>query len=786
MNIQRILKIELLFLAIISFLAVPASFLWDYLPDNYYSITSVSSSVSFFSYYLTSALAMVAYVVGFWIVLPFIFFLGFYSFIFSKRESLIDGLAVIPLILFSLSSFLLIYPDGVGSGFRFILEQNFSLIFIGLLIPIFLFFFLWATFRSSFIELLLAFFAKVATLFKKKDSDEISSSSYSNEGNALDKARHSLMQIKVKAMSYLRGDEPQTQTTLPLEKTPIHPMTEAPPQENVEELSEETAEENIEELDEESSEESEEEATEEVEEKVVAKPTPPVKPQKKKTEEKDYFQIVGAFSKPKKVSATSAPKNDYYEHIARSIEDKFAEFNVEGKIVNVLKGPIVDTFELELGSGVRVGKIEGFEDDLGLALQGVNVRIIPQMKGKSTMGIEVPRRMADREIIYLDQILNSPEFQKTNAQLPLAMGKDVYGKPAITDLASLPHLLVAGTTGSGKSVYLNSILVSLLVKKSPSQMKLILIDPKRVELAMFSKLPHLLMPTVTDHKKASVAFLWAIEEMERRYQVLLEASVKNIAAFNDKWEEKKNDPEFVYSLKKYYPEDKTDFHLPYIVIVIDEFANLMSSNSGKEIEQSISTLAAKARASGIHVILATQRPSVDVVSGIVKTNFPTRIAFRVAAPQDSKTILNVGGAEKLLGRGDMLFLKDADMLRMHSAYIVDEEIEATTSELSKLEIEYDAGALEMLEREAQEAIRGAGLAGGNPAEEDEYYPKALDLVLQTRTASATMLQRCLGIGYPRAGKLIDLLEANGVISPPDGAKPRKVLITSAGGDDTEH
>ncbi len=722
---------------------------------------------------------MVAYLIGFWVVVPFVFFLGFYSFVYAKRESLIDALAIFPLILFSLSSFLVVYPEGVGSGFRFILEQNFSLILIGLLIPVFLFFFLWTTFRASFIELILVMFAKIASLFKKKESDEISSSSYSSKESAFDKARNSLMQMKVKAMSYLRGDEPQTQTTLPLEETPIHPVTPEISEEKVEETQEEESED-------EAAEEEQEEIVEDVPVKEEVKPLPPVKPQKKKTEEKEYFQIVGAFSKPKKVAATSAPKSDYYEHIAQSIEDKFAEFNVEGKIVNVLKGPIVDTFELELGSGVRVGKIEGFEDDLGLALQGVNVRIVPQMKGKSTMGIEVPRRMADREIIYLDQILNSQEFQKTNAQLPLAMGKDVYGKPAITDLASLPHLLVAGTTGSGKSVYLNSILVSLLVKKSPSQMKLILIDPKRVELAMFSKLPHLLMPTVTDHKKASVAFLWAIEEMERRYQILLEASVKNIASFNEKWEEKKNDPEFVYSLKKYYPEDKTDFHLPYIVIVIDEFANLMSSNSGKEIEQSISTLAAKARASGIHVILATQRPSVDVVSGIVKTNFPTRIAFRVASPQDSKTILNLGGAEKLLGRGDMLFLKDADMLRMHSAYIVDEEIEATTSELSKLEIEYDAGALEMLEREAQESNRGAGLAGGNPAEEDEYYPKALELVLQTRTASATMLQRRLGIGYPRAGKLIDLLEANGVISPPDGAKPRKVLITSAGGDDTEH
>lgn len=723
---------------------------------------------------------MVAYLIGFWVVVPFVFFLGVYSFLYAKRESLLDTIAIIPLVLFTLSSFVLIYPEGVGSGFRFILEQNLSLILIGFLIPVFLFFFLWATFRADFIELLLALFAKVVSLFKKKDTD----SSYSSSGeeeSALDKARHSLMQLKVKAMSYLRGDEPQTQTSLPLEETPIHPAkAEEAPVEVKEE--QEVVEENTEE----EMQEEEEEVQETAPQKEEIKPLPPAKPQKKKTEEKEYFQIVGAFSKPKKVAATSAPKSDYYEHIAQAIEDKFAEFNVEGKIVNVLKGPIVDTFELELGSGVRVGKIEGFEDDLGLALQGVNVRIVPQMKGKSTMGIEVPRRMADREIIYLDQILNSQEFQKTNAQLPLAMGKDVYGKPAITDLASLPHLLVAGTTGSGKSVYLNSILVSLLVKKSPSQMKLILIDPKRVELAMFSKLPHLLMPTVTDHKKASVAFLWAIEEMERRYQILLEASVKNIASFNEKWEDKKNDPEFVYSLKKYYPEDKTDFHLPYIVIVIDEFANLMSSNSGKEIEQSISTLAAKARASGIHVILATQRPSVDVVSGIVKTNFPTRIAFRVASPQDSKTILNLGGAEKLLGRGDMLFLKDADMLRMHSAYIVDEEIEATTSELSKLEIEYDAGALEMLEREAQESNRGAGLAGGNPAEEDEYYPKALELVLQTRTASATMLQRRLGIGYPRAGKLIDLLEANGVISPPDGAKPRKVLITSAGGDDTEH
>jgi len=766
MNIQRILKIQLIFFTFLSVIVIPAASFGDFLPDNFFTINSSVATYNFFTYYFSTFFAFASYMLGYCFVFSALLFIVLYIFIYSRRAYRIDLLAIFLILSTGFTFFYLFFPQFIGHGFYYILEKNFTTLEITLIFISSLFLLSWLSFRHQFLEALQRAFVSFVGLFKKhKTVDEIESDD--KKERFIFSRQQFLTQIKIKYLSLknkitspligVESKELIASTTVVENEAILKPQIDI---DNSIEIKTESPKEIIAPI-------------LDIVPKIIAK----------KTDDSDYFEIVNAFSRPKKTPSSVTPRSDYYEQISLAIQSKLAEFNIEGKIVNVLKGPIVDTFELELGAGVRVGKVEGFEDDLSLALQGVNVRIVPQMRGKSTMGIEVPRNMREREIIYLDQILNSPEFQKTSAQLPLAMGKDVFGKPAITDLTTLPHLLVAGTTGSGKSVYLNSILVSLLVKKSPSQMKLILIDPKRVELAMFSKLPHLLMPTITDHRKAAVAFLWAIEEMERRYQILLEAQVKNISAFNDKLEENLNDSKFLTEIKKFYPDDKKDFHLPYIVIVIDEFANLVSSNSGKEIEQSISTLAAKARASGIHLILATQRPSVDVVSGIVKTNFPTRIAFRVASPQDSKTILNLGGAEKLLGRGDMLFLKDADMLRMHSAYIVDEEIEATTKELMKLEIEYDQSALEMLERETQESSRSASTGGGG-ADEDEFYPKALELVLQARTASATMLQRRLGIGYPRAGKLIDMLEANGVIGPPDGAKPRKVLISSMNGIDS--
>jgi S-DNA-T family DNA segregation ATPase FtsK/SpoIIIE len=401
------------------------------------------------------------------------------------------------------------------------------------------------------------------------------------------------------------------------------------------------------------------------------------------------------------------------------------------------------------------------------------------MKGRTTVGIEVPRH--PREIIFLDEMLSSKEFAATEAALPIAMGKNAFGEPVVENLAAMPHMLVAGSTGAGKSVFINSLLVSLLVKKSPNQMKLILIDPKQLELALYAKLPHLCMPVITEPKTASISLLWACEEMERRYSILTEVGVRNIAGFNEKL--KKATPEMKERLRKHYEYATEDtYELPYIVIIVDEFADLMLSSAGKDIEKNICRLAAKARAAGIHLVVATQRPSVDVITGVIKSNFPVRVSFRVTSQMDSRTILNEMGAEKLLGKGDMLYKHNVETTRVHSPYVDEEEIEVLAQKLAEtMPAVFDPHAMEFIENggEDPELLELAKNSNeGSQGGRDERYDEAVRVVIEHRQASASLLQRRLGVGYNRAANLIEEMEANGVVGPAQGSKPRKVLLGS--------
>ena len=497
--------------------------------------------------------------------------------------------------------------------------------------------------------------------------------------------------------------------------------------------------------------------------------------------ESQYYSLVTTISKKKDVKRVSHPDDTYFDEIIDILEDKLGEFKIEGKIINVLKGPVVDTFELELGSGVKVSKVNGVTEDLSMALYGAPIRIVYPMKGRTTIGIEVPRN--PREIIYLDEVLDSQEYKDSKTMLPVAMGKDAYGEAFVVDLAAMPHMLVAGATGAGKSVFINSLLVSLLVKKSPRQMKLILIDPKQLELAVYAKLPHLVMPVVTDAKTASIALLWAVQEMERRYTILKEFGVRNIAGFNEKL--KTAGPAMIAKIHQYYEDSGADeYELPSLVVVVDEFADLILTKAGKEIELNIARLAAKARAAGVHLVLATQRPSVDVITGVIKSNFPTRVSFRVTSSTDSRTILDKIGAEKLLGKGDMLYKRGVEMTRVHSSFVDEAEIEVLTEELCKIPQEFNENAIEFLENggevETDEYTYGSHVVSPDDKSDDEMYNQALKIVMESRSASASMLQRRLRIGYNRAANLIEEMESKGIVGPAQGSKPRKVLASGDG------
>jgi len=452
--------------------------------------------------------------------------------------------------------------------------------------------------------------------------------------------------------------------------------------------------------------------------------------------------------------------------IGRLIEERCAEFSVEGEVTAYHPGPVVTTFEFKPSAGVKYAKVVNLGDDLALALKAESIRI-ERISGSSTVGIEVPNRK--RELITLRDIIDTETFVASSSLLSLALGKDIHGDAVVTDLARMPHLLVAGATGAGKSVGLNSMIVSLLYKALPKQLRMLMIDPKMVELKIYEDIPHLLHPIVTDPKLASNALIWAVNEMENRYRVLAEVGVRNIDQYNALLK----DPEALRRAKKLAPDDDTPIPdaLQYIVIIIDEFADLMMVAS-KDVEDSVTRLAQKARAVGIHLIIATQRPSVDVITGVIKANFPSRISYQVASRIDSRTILDTQGAEKLLGNGDMLFLPPgtARIRRIHGAYVSEREIVQIVDFVKK-----NQGEPQFLE-EITKVVEEKSAVDGIEYLEDPKYDDAVRVVLTTGQASASYLQRRLKLGYSRAARLIEIMEANGIVGPSQGSKPREILI----------
>src|SRR5947199_1723563 len=469
-------------------------------------------------------------------------------------------------------------------------------------------------------------------------------------------------------------------------------------------------------------------------------------------------------------AAAIAVDEDELRERARLIEKKVREFEAVGAVQKIHPGPVVTTFEFKPEPGVKYSRITSLGDDLCLALEAESVRI-DRIPGKSTVGIEVPND--DRATIVLRELLESPDYQHNTYRLPLALGKDITGRIVVSDLQKMPHLLAAGSTGTGKSVSINAMILSLLFRSRPDQVKMILIDPKRLELGLYQDIPHLLVPVVTEPKIAQNALKWAVTEMEARYKKLADRGVRNLEVYN---EHKKQLPIPGFS------DESSDAggdreRLPYIVIVIDELADLMMT-APREVEESITRLAQMARAVGIHLILATQRPSVDVITGLIKANFPARISFRVASKVDSRTILDSNGSESLLGRGDMLYLPagSARLHRIHGPLVSEDEIVSVCDFWrQQAQAKYNEQLLEA-PKDEKGKVEGAanGEAGGEGAD-DDLYQDAVRVVCEMGRASTSTLQRRLRIGYGRAAHLIDIMEKDGIVGPPDGTRPREVL-----------
>jgi S-DNA-T family DNA segregation ATPase FtsK/SpoIIIE len=449
---------------------------------------------------------------------------------------------------------------------------------------------------------------------------------------------------------------------------------------------------------------------------------------------------------------------------AKTLQAKSGEFGVMGNVVEIHPGPVVTTYEFKPDAGVKYSKIVGLADDLALALEAESIRI-DRMSGRGTVGIEIPNEV--RETIYLREIVESDAFRNPTSRLTLGLGKTVSGDTYVTDLTAMPHLLIAGSTGTGKSVGLNCMIASILLKATPDEVRLILIDPKRLELGVYEDIPHLLTPVVTDPKIASNVLKWAVTEMEKRIRRLASEGVRNIEQFNNLVRAEGGERKVVNG-DSGEEEDLKPLH--YIVIVIDELADLMMVSS-HEVEEAITRLAQMARAVGIHLILATQRPSVDVLTGLIKANFPSRISFRVAARVDSRTILDSIGAEHLLGKGDMLFLPpgSARLLRIHGAYVTEAEIARLTSYLRKTGKPAYDDTVGKIERTGETA---------EVDEKDELFDEAARFVLSAGQASTSMLQRRFRIGFSRAGRLVDMMEREGIVGPADGSKPREILVAA--------
>jgi S-DNA-T family DNA segregation ATPase FtsK/SpoIIIE len=470
----------------------------------------------------------------------------------------------------------------------------------------------------------------------------------------------------------------------------------------------------------------------------------------KADQDKDYEpQIIGEYHLPSLDLLHDSPKipaNKIQNSLindAQLLEETLLEFGVSARVADIERGPAITRYELEPAPGVKVQRITNLSDDIALAMRAAVVRIVAPIPGKNRVGIEVPN--ADSASVFLKDVLSTNEFQSSSSKLTLSLGKDIAGKPMIADLSEMPHLMIAGTTGSGKTVCVNGIIMSMLLNASPDEVKFVMIDPKMVELAQYNDIPHLLCPVITDTTKASGALNWVVSEMESRYRKLSKEGVRNIKAYNS-----------------------NGHTMPYIVVIIDELADLMQV-SAKAVESSITRIAQLSRAVGIHMILATQRPSVDVITGVIKANFPARISFKVASKTDSRTVLDMNGAECLLGKGDMLFIQpgDAKPTRGQCSFVKDEEIAKVIRFIKDQQApSYNEGI----------TARQKGGALGGVEQTDEYYDEAVRLVIETNQASVSILQRRMRLGYTRAARLIDMMEQSGIVGPYCGSKPREILV----------
>ena len=493
-------------------------------------------------------------------------------------------------------------------------------------------------------------------------------------------------------------------------------------------------------------------------------------------------------------STNTGFSDESLEHLSRLLEVKLQDFGISATVVEVLPGPVVTRFEIQPAAGIKVSRITGLAKDLARSMAVISVRVVEVIQGKSVVGIEIPNET--REMVRLSEVLTSDAYDSSSSPLTLALGNDIAGVPVVADLAKMPHLLVAGTTGSGKSVGINAMLLSLLFKASPEEVKLILIDPKMLELSVYDDIPHLLTPVITDMKDASSGLRWCVGEMERRYKLMAALGVRNIAGYNRKIEDaiKSGNPitdplwvfnpdEMGWDETQEPPEAPVLGTLPYIVVVVDEFADMMMI-VGKKVEQLIARIAQKARAAGIHLILATQRPSVDVITGLIKANVPSRIGFQVSSKIDSRTILDQGGAEQLLGHGDMLYLPPGTSVpeRIHGAFVDDHEVHKVVADWKR------RGEPNYLDEITDEAASSAVVVPGFSASEesedngenDPLYDEAVAFVLETRKASISSVQRKLRVGYNRAARLIEQMEASGVVSPMGSNGSREVLASSSG------
>ncbi|WXL27611.1 DNA translocase FtsK [Ectopseudomonas mendocina] len=485
---------------------------------------------------------------------------------------------------------------------------------------------------------------------------------------------------------------------------------------------------------------------------------------------------ISLLDKAEKIQKSYSPES--LEGMSRLLEIKLKEFGVEVQVESVHPGPVITRFEIQPAAGVKVSRISNLAKDLARSLAVISVRVVEVIPGKTTVGIEIPNE--DRQIVRFSEVLSSAEYDEAKSPVTLALGHDIGGKPVITDLARMPHLLVAGTTGSGKSVGVNAMILSILFKSTPEEARLIMIDPKMLELSIYEGIPHLLCPVVTDMKEAANSLRWSVAEMERRYKLMSKMGVRNLAGFNRKVKdaieagEPLSDP--LYKRESMEDEAPLLKPLPTIVVIVDEFADMMMI-VGKKVEELIARIAQKARAAGIHLILATQRPSVDVITGLIKANIPTRMAFQVSSKIDSRTILDQGGAEQLLGHGDMLYMPPGTGLpiRVHGAFVSDDEVHRV------VEAWKQRGAPDYIEdilsggEESGSGFEGGGEGGGEGSEEDPLYDEAVRFVTESRRASISAVQRKLKIGYNRAARMIEAMEMAGVVTSMNTNGSREVI-----------